>query len=89
MTRLYRVALPLNQQFWTELRKADNRPSKTARSIRTLLYKGERVPQGPSHFEIGPKAQGFSIYERNGRKRLTLRGPLDQQFRNTRKYDYR
>ena len=45
------------------------------------------VPTTP--FEMWPGAQGFSIYERNGRKRLILRGPLDQQFRNTRKYDYR
>ena len=33
----------------------------------TLLYIEERVPQGPSHFKMGPKAQGLSTYERNGR----------------------
>ena len=42
----------------------------TAQASNTLLQSRERVPQGPSHFEIGPKAQGFSVYERNGRKRL-------------------
>ena len=43
----------------------------------------------PSHFEIGPKAQGFSIYERNGRKWLTLTGGHEEQFSNIGKYNYR
>ncbi len=39
--------------------------------------------------EIGPKAQGFSIYERNGRKRLTLTGGHEEQFQNIRKCYYK
>ena len=34
------------------------------------------VPTTP--FEMWPGAQGFSIYERNGRKRLTLTGGYDE-----------
>ena len=36
------------------------------------------VPTTP--FEMWPGAQGFSIYERNGRKRLTLTGGHEEQF---------
>jgi hypothetical protein len=36
-------------------------------------------PMATTPFEMWPGAQGFSIYERNGRKRLTLTGGHDEQ----------
>ena len=42
------------------------------------------VPTTP--FEMWPGAQGFSIYERNGRKRLTLTGGHEEQYQNVFKH---
>jgi hypothetical protein len=48
--------------------------------IMALLKKKEIDPPVPTTpFEIWPGAQGFSIYERNGRKRLTLTGGHEEQ----------
>ena len=57
--------------------------------IMATLKKRGTDPLAPtSHFEMWPGAQGFSIYERNGRKWLTLTGSHDEQFPNIRECYY-
>jgi hypothetical protein len=65
------------------------KPTETNNKYRGYQYSGTKckktvidppVPTTP--FEMRPGAQGFSIYERNGRKRLTRTGGHDEQYRN-------
>ena len=51
-----------------------------------LKKKGIDPPVPTTPFEMWPGAQGFSIYERNGRKRLTLTGGHEEQYQNVFKH---